>query len=169
MTLLAGQNNNAAFTGGVELANNSQVDWGLFTAVASGTATTINMWMTVQSGAETFRLGIWNGVSGVPITQSAELSPTGSGDQWISAAISASIVLGTQYILGIFGGANSATNPIFFYTDGASTGTFQDATSGYPVQPTVGLNITGQIGNMAIYLDGTAGGGSNPLMGQICL
>lgn len=155
MTLLVGQNNNTAFTGGVELANNSQTDFGVFTAVASGTATTINMWMTVQSGAETFRLGLWNGTTGAPITQSVELNPTGSGDQWISAAISASIVSGTSYILGIFGGANSATNPIFFYTDGTGTGTFEDATSGYPTQPTAGLNITGQIGNMAIYIDGT--------------
>lgn len=158
MTLLVGQNDSTAFTGGVELANDSQTDFGVFTAVASGTATTINMWMTVQSGAETFRLGLWNGTTGAPITQSAELSPTGSGDQWISAAISASIVSGTSYILGIFGGANSATNPIFFYTDGTGTGTFEDATSGYPTQPTAGLNVTGQIGNMAIYIDGTTGG-----------
>lgn len=171
MTLLVGQNNNTAFTAGVELANNSRVDWGLFTAVASGTATTINLWMTPQGGAEAFRLGVWNGSAGAPtggqtypnLVLSAELTPSTGADSWVSASISLSITLGVQYCLGVFGSNNAATNPIFFYSDGTGTGTYEDDSSGggYPTAPTLSAaGIEGQIGNIAIYLDGTTGGSS---------
>lgn len=159
MTLLVGQNNNSGFTGGRSLATNNMAVGTLYTAVATGVATSINVWLTPQGGLERFRLGIWNGTTGAPIALSAELSSSSGSDFWATAAISASIASSTLYLLGIFGSGAAATNPIFYYDNpiDSNLGGLQDTGQTYPTQSTFGTNVVGQVGKLPIYLDGTSG------------
>lgn len=168
MTLLVGQNSSTGFISGHSLATNSRVIWQTFTAVATGTASTIQIWLQAQGGAERFRLGLWNASTKAAIAQTAELGPTTGADSWVSGALSASIVSGTSYILGIFASNGASTSPIFYYTDSASIGSFLDDSSGaaYPTQPTLNVTVNGQAGNIPIYIDGTVGGVTVALTGQ---
>src|ERR1700758_2325901 len=146
MTVLVGQSSNSGINSGHSIATNSRVLWGTFTAVATGSASTINIWMQTAGGAEKYRLGIWNASTFAPISQTSELNPSSGVSFFASGSISASIVSGTSYILGIFASNTTSTNNIFYFTDSGVTGTNLDDSggpSGYPVQPTLNAAVQG--------------------------
>lgn len=162
MALLVGQNDNTGYTTGRQLATNNRCLYTGFTAVATGTATAIYWYVQGGSASATFRLALWN-ASGTLITNTSELTLPAS-DGWVSGSISASIVSGTTYHLGVMAngsaGAGFPTSP-YYYSSGTGSETKSNDSGTYPTVPNVAPGSDGSpgVGILPFYIDGTIGGG----------
>lgn len=162
MTQLVGSNNITSPTGR-QLGVNNRTLYQSFVASASGTATSILIYMQGGDAAGTFKLGLWSS-SGTLITSSAGATMPAS-DGWVSASITASITSGVTYLLGIMAngsaGAGYPTSPYYYTVGSGSTPLYNDGGT-YPTVPNVvpGSDNNLGAGNLPIYIDGTAGGGS---------
>ena len=133
-----------------------------FTASASGTATTLNAYLTTGGGFTTnYKLFIADS-SRTILAISGPCAPS-ADPQWVSAAISSvSIVSGTTYNLGFYADNNDNTFA-HWNSDTVTTGINADTSGGSYSAPesTLSINATGFNGRFAMYADGTIGGGSS--------
>lgn len=169
MTLLVGSNNTTGFTTTRQIAVNSQVRYKSFVASQTGTATSISMYIAgadaSQRTSEKFKLAIWTS-TGTLIAATSELLPLSATDAFVTGSLSASIVSGTTYLLGIMANQSSGggypSSP-YYLSNGTTTSDVLNNNSGtYPTVPNVspGTDSSSGGGPIAIYIDGTVGGGS---------
>jgi hypothetical protein len=121
------------------------------------------MYMNNGSGSTAeFKLGIWDS-SGSLLAATGVLNMVGA-EGWISGAIGVSITASTVYWLGIMRNAEAAGYPrdIYWLSDGTTdAGIYIDDTGTYPtVTATIADGGGLGAGDLPIYIDGTAGGGS---------
>jgi hypothetical protein len=155
MTTLVGLDSSTGIDQGHGFGIDNQYFYEDFICSVSGTPTAIYFYSDGQVDTDKYKLAIWN-ASGVLMGATAELSGQGTAGFHGGAISTAALVSGTHYFLGFI----AATN--FYHFTDSNVNEIGNVTGSYPTVPaTVAApidNVSGW-GHIAIYVDGTAGGG----------